>query len=174
MCGVEEGMNDPRAAYADFVRGSSTRLLRTAFLLVGDRSAAEDLLQDVLERVYVAWPRVEDPVAYAHRSLVRAAQNRWRTRVRRPEEPWGERDVAVHDPDLAQRDALLRALATLPRGQRAVVVLRFLEDLSTEQTARVLDCSIGTVKSQTSRALPKLRALLDPTTLATADENGTC
>jgi RNA polymerase sigma-70 factor (sigma-E family) len=155
------GVGDSRENFDAFVVGTSPRLLRTAFLLVGDRNHAEDLLQEVLEKMYVGWMRIDDPLAYAHRALVRRAQNRWRSRLRKPETTWGDRDVAVDPVDVEGRDALVRALLTLPHGQRAVIVLRYLQDLTTEQTARALGCSVGTVKSQTARALPRLRALLD-------------
>lgn len=152
------------ADYDVFVLGASPRLLRAAYLLTGDRGAAEDLPQDVLERLFVAWPRVQDPMAYAHRSLVHASTNRWRRRSRSRETPLSTtHDVPV--PDLtaagAERDRVVRALGQLPAGQRAVVVLRFLEDLSEAQTAAALGCSPGTVKSQCSRALHRLRDLLD-------------
>ena len=145
-----------------FVTGSSARLLRTAYLLVGDAGVAEDLLQDVLERMFVKWPRIRDPRAYAQRAIAHAATNRWRRRLRRPEVPLGSHDRAVPAAaDPLSLSPLMAALATLPAGQRAVVVLRYFEDLSTEQTAQALGCSVGTVKSQTARALPRLRVLLD-------------
>jgi RNA polymerase sigma-70 factor (sigma-E family) len=143
-----------------FVTGASPRLLRVAHLLVGDAATAEDLLQDVLERMFVRWSRIEDPAAYARQSLAHAATNRWRWRLRRPEVPLGRHDQAAPATESSVGSPLMRALSTLPRGQRAVVVLRFFEDLSTEQTAAALGCSVGTVKSQTARALPRLRALL--------------
>lgn len=148
--------------FDDFVVGASPRLLRVAYLLVGDVGAAEDLLQDVLERMFVRWSRVEDPQAYARQALTHAATNRWRRRQRRREAPLGGHDRAVTSPEPLSLSPLMSALADLPAGQRAVVVLRFFEDLSTEQTALVLGCSVGTVKSQTARALPRLRALLAP------------
>jgi RNA polymerase sigma-70 factor (sigma-E family) len=143
-----------------FVNGASTRLLRVAYLLVGDLATAEDLLQDVLERMYVRWSRIDDPPAYARQSLAHAATNRWRRRQRRPEVPLDRHDRAVHAQEPLSTSPLMAALALLPRGQRAVMVLRYFEDLSTEQTASALGCSVGTVKSQTARALPRLRALL--------------
>lgn len=150
-----------RDGFDDFVAAASTRMLRSAFLLVGDRGHAEDLVQEVLERMYVAWPRIDDPDSYSRRALVHRATNRWRARRRRPEVALAE----SHDrPSGAGFDAarldLVRALMALPAGQRAVVVLRFLDDLSVEQTAALLGCSTGTVKSQTARALPRLRGLL--------------
>jgi RNA polymerase sigma factor (sigma-70 family) len=109
---------------------------------------------------------VDDPLAYARRSLVNASANRWRWRARRREVPLTDsHDVVVADagPRHDQRDELIRAIAMLPARQRAVVVLRFLEDLTEAQTAVALGCSVGTVKSQTSRALARLRELVGTT-----------
>ena len=154
------------ADFTDFVRISSTGLLRTAVLLVGgDRGHAEDLLQGVLERMYPRWARIEGPPeAYARRALAHAAVNRWRSRRRRVAElPLWDDGPGPADPtgDLAAtvelRDALVRALLTLPARQRAVLVLRFLDDLAEEEVARALGCSVGTVKSQSSRGLARLR-----------------
>lgn len=159
-------MRERGADFDEFVAGAAARLSRMAFALTGDRGAAEDLVQDVLERLYVAWPRVQDPFAYARRALMNASTNRWRRRARRPEVRLSaSHDVAVDDatPATVQRDELVRAVASLPARQRAVVVLRFLEDLSEAETAAVMSCSTGTVKSQTSRALTRLRqTLTDP------------
>lgn len=155
---------DRGAGFDAFVVEASPRLLRTAFLLTGDRGAAEDLLQDVLERLYVAWPRVQDPDAYARRSLVHGSTNRWRRRERRPEARLSpSHDVAVPDVSSAsaERDRLVRALAQLPARQRTVVVLRWYADLSEAQTAEAMGCSTGTVKSQCHRALQRLRVLLE-------------
>ncbi len=160
------GSRERGADFDRFVTDTGARLLRTAYLLTGDRGAAEDLLQDVLERMYVAWPRVQDPLPYAHRALVQGAGNRWRSRARRPEAPLTAEHAAVvvdSGDAHAERDRLLRALAQLPARQRAVVVLRWFEDLSEARTAEVLGCSIGTVKSQSSRAEHRLRQLLDET-----------
>lgn len=151
--------------FDDFVRGSATRLLRTAVLLTGDRSAGEDLLQDVFERVYIRWRRIHTaPEAYARRALVNAAVNRWRSHLRRPEVGL----TASHDrptPDgadtLATRAGMMTVLQALPPRQRAVIVLRYYEDLTEAQTAEVLGCSVGTVKSQSHRALTKLRERLE-------------
>jgi RNA polymerase sigma-70 factor (sigma-E family) len=148
------------ADFDAFVTGASSRLLRFAYLLVGDVAAAEDLLQDVLERMYVRWSRIDDPMPYARRSIAHAATNRWRRRQRRPEVPLGRHDRPVAPSEPLRASPLMVALATLPAGQRAVMVLRYFEDLSTEQTAAALGCSIGTVKSQSARALPRLRELL--------------
>jgi RNA polymerase sigma-70 factor (sigma-E family) len=153
----------PDRGFDEFVRDRSTALLRTAVLLAGgDRGHAEDLVQGVLERMYVRWERIDGPPeAYARRALTHAAVNRWRTRGRRPEAslPAGTDRAGPDDPAAAVdlRDALVRALLTLPPRQRAVLVLRYLDDLPDEEVARALDCSVGTVKSQASRALAKLR-----------------
>ena len=152
--------------FDDFVAGWSARLLRAAYLLTGDRGLAEDLVQDVYERLYVAWPRVDDPGAYAHRTLTRQAINRWRSRSRRPaESAFGlEHDRPDQRADAADalhdRAVVLSALRTLTARQRAVVVLRFFADLSEADTAAAMGCSVGTVKSQTSRALARLRTAL--------------
>lgn len=145
-----------------------------AIALTGDRTAAEDLLQDVLERLYVAWPRVDDPSAYARRTLINASTNRWRRRGRRPERPLDEAPeplVADRTEEHGHRDELVRAVATLPARQRAVVVLRFLADLSEAETASALGCSTGTVKSQTARALISLRRIVgtDEASVPTVD-----
>lgn len=156
-------MSQRGAEFDEFVVASSQRLLRTAFALTGDRVAAEDLVQDVLEKLYVAWPRVDDPPAYARRALVNHSNNRWRTRGRRPESPLTEaHEISVADGTSRSddHDAVVRAITTLPARQRAVIVLRFLDDLSEHDTAVALSCSVGTVKSQTSRALAKLRDVL--------------
>jgi len=154
-----------RDDFADFVSADATRLMRIAYLLTGHHQAAEDLLQETLERVYVAWPRVDNPFAYARAALASRAASRWRDRARRREAPLTEAADVAHGADgperIAQRDELVRALARLGPRQRAAVVLRYLEDLSEAETAAALGCSVGTVKSQTSRALARLRAVLD-------------
>jgi RNA polymerase sigma-70 factor (sigma-E family) len=157
-------MRDVRGAeFDDFVRTRSVSLLRVAYLLTGDRHAAEDLLQEVLEQVYVRWRRVRTtPEAYARRALVNRAANRWRRRARRPESALGDLDPSTPDAtdDVALREAVVTALRAVPPRQRAAVVLRYLEDLSVAETAAALDCSEGAVKSHTSRGLAKLREAL--------------
>lgn len=157
-------------AYTAFVAGARPGLLRSARLLTtGDESRAEDLVQQVLVRLYVRWPSVagaDDPVRYAHRSLVNAFIDDSRRAHRRRE--WSSENPAVvevvasgdepFDPVLRQQ--VLRALASLPPGQRAVVVLRHWLDWSVEQTAHALNISTGSVKSQNHKALVALRALL--------------
>ncbi|MCO1579977.1 SigE family RNA polymerase sigma factor [Crossiella sp. SN42] len=151
-----------------FVETRSTALLRTAYLLcAGDRGAAEDLLQDVLERTYGKWRRINTaPEAYVRAALANAAANRWRHRSRRVREAPLEDGVPPslpgHEQQVADRDALLRALAELPHKMRTVVVLRYFDDLTEAQAAQALGCGVGTIKSQTSRGLARLRDLLDP------------
>ena len=136
-------------------------LVRLAFGLTGDRWAAEDIAQVTLARAYVAWRRVrraDDPDAYLRRILINASNRRFR-RHRVAELPGDLPETAVEGPaDLVgERAALLAALRQLPARQRAVVVLRYWEDLSDAQIAAALGCSPGTVRSQLSRALAKLR-----------------
>jgi RNA polymerase sigma-70 factor (sigma-E family) len=141
-------------------RGSA--LLGAAMLLAGSRAAGEDLLQAALERLVRHWSRVHgDKEAYLHRTLYHLAVDQWRLRRRRPEilaevEPPGQPDGtdAVH-----LRHALVQALATLPPRQRAVLVLRYWQQLSEAEAAEVLGCSVGTVKSTASRGLARLREL---------------
>jgi RNA polymerase sigma-70 factor (sigma-E family) len=156
-------------AFEGFVAGASARLLRTAYLLTGDRGHAEDLVQTALLRTARRWSRARrQPEAYARRVLVNLAKDRWRTRRRRVDEvavdPDVRGDVAATGGEgdaVLEREHLLAAVRTLPAGQRAVLVLRFFDDLSVAETAAALDCSEGTVKSQTSRALDRLRGVLD-------------
>ena len=157
-------------SFEEFVQACSPRLFRTALLLAGqDRAAAEDLLQLALERAYWHWGRVcrsGDPERYVRRILANAANDRWRRAVRRPERPLDSRhaDLVVADQadTVAERDFLIRALAGLPPRQRTVLVLRYYNDLSEAEIADVLGCSVGTVKSQASRGLARLRAVTGP------------
>ncbi|MFC6021175.1 SigE family RNA polymerase sigma factor [Plantactinospora solaniradicis] len=157
-------MRDSRGAeFDDFVRTRSVTLLRVAYLLTGDRHEAEDLLQEVLEQVYVHWRRVRTvPEAYARRALINRAASRWRRRARRPERALGDLDPSAPDgtENVLLRELVVAALRALPHRQRAAVVLRFLEDLSVADVAAALDCSEGAVKSHTARGLARLRAAL--------------
>ncbi|SDC83719.1 SigE family RNA polymerase sigma factor [Nocardioides lianchengensis] len=152
-------------SFETFVHDASDRLLRTAYLLTGDRGHAEDLVQTALLRTARRWSTARrDPAAYARRVVVNLAKDRWRDLRRRPGEAPLEVDVAVPVTDgVADRDRLLRAARQLPAGQRAVLVLRYFDDLSVADTAAALGCSEGTVKSQTARALDRLRSVLAPT-----------
>ncbi|MFI9783175.1 SigE family RNA polymerase sigma factor [Kitasatospora sp. NPDC051984] len=148
--------------YTAFVAAAWPRHLRTATLITGDRLRGEELLQDCLVKLYVRWHRMatDDPHAYLRRMLVNGHVSWWRRRRRET--------LTAELPDLPGRagdeygetDELHRALRSLPTRQRAVVVLRHLEDLSEKDTASVLGCSVGTVKSQHSRAMARLRTAL--------------
>ena len=156
------------AEFADFVRSSSAELGRVAWFLCGDRTRAEDLLQHAYLRTWSHWGRVRtgNPVAYTRRVLVNLAKDRWRDRARRVSEaPLTDTgDVADPSGDAGERSvlrqALLVAAAELPPRQRAVLVLRYFDELSVEETAAALGCSAGTVKSQTHHALNRLRERL--------------
>jgi RNA polymerase sigma-70 factor (sigma-E family) len=156
-------------SFEDFVRARSSSLLRTALLLVGqNRAEAEDLLQLALERAYRHWARIcrtDDPERYVRRILANASADRWRKIARRAEQamPAGYPGPTIpdHTAQFAEHDLLLRALAALPPGQRAVLVLRYFDDLSEADTAQMLGCSVGTVKSQAARALDRLRSTVD-------------
>jgi RNA polymerase sigma-70 factor (sigma-E family) len=154
-------------SFEDFVAALSGRLFTMALLLTGhQRAEAEDLLQDVLERAYRRWERIirnGDPDAYVRQMMVNGAVDRWRRARRRREEPLviERADFAARDQagDIADRDLLLRMLAELPARQRAVLVLRYFEDLTEAQIAAMLGCSVGAVKSQASRGLARLREI---------------
>ncbi|MFH8799645.1 SigE family RNA polymerase sigma factor [Streptomyces sp. NPDC017936] len=151
------------AQFQEFVRARWTRLVRTAYLLTGDAHHAEDLTQTALAKAYRSWRRIarsDSPEAYVRRMLVSCNSDRFRKRrvaealtAAPPETPG--RDEAVGQ--VEERGSLLAGLALLPAKQRAVVVLRYWEDLSEAEVAEVLGCSPGTVKSQASKGLAKLR-----------------
>jgi RNA polymerase sigma-70 factor (sigma-E family) len=153
-------------AFEAFVADASGRLMRTAYLLCGDSGHAEDLVQTALFRTARRWHRArQQPEAYARRVVVNLAKDRWRTLGRRPGEAAVALDTfdtaATGQEDLLERERLLAAIRRLPAGQQAVLVLRFLDDLSVAETAATLGCSEGNVKSQTSRALDRIRDVLD-------------
>jgi RNA polymerase sigma-70 factor (sigma-E family) len=154
----DSGSVGDRDGFRVFVARTSPALMRSAYVLTGDRGHAEDLLQAALWRVARSWAAIEGPPdAYAHRVLINLSRDRRRWLGRRA------RDAAVLDDVaavVAQRDWLVQGIRRLPRRQREVVVLRFLLDLSVEQTAAVLGATQGTVKSHSSRALSQLRELL--------------
>jgi RNA polymerase sigma-70 factor (sigma-E family) len=147
---------------ATLVAERGNALLATAVLLAGSRAAGEDLLQAALERLMRSWGRVrEDREGYLRRTMYNLAVDDWRRRRRRPEvlaavEPAGQPDGTD---TLALRQALVAALAKLPPRQRAVLVLRYWEQLSEAEAAKVLGCSVGTIKSTASRGLSRLREL---------------
>lgn len=143
-----------------FVVGRSPALLRTAYLLVQDDGLAEDLLQTALTKAWFAWKRIEDPEAYVRRIMVTTSASWWRRRWNRetPTEDPEERPAATGAEEPANAQDLWVAIGHLPRRQRAVVVLRYLEDRTEADTADLMGCSVGTVKSQCAKALAKLRS----------------
>lgn len=159
--------------FEQYVAARQAGLLRTAYLLTGHRHDAEDLVQSALMKVVPHWHRIEgDPDAYVRRVLVRENVSRWRRRRWREvlgAEARPAPEAAATDRDPGDRLDLLRALSALAPRQRAVVVLRFLEDRSVAETAAALGVGEGTVKSQTSDALARLRTLL-PGLVATASD----
>jgi RNA polymerase sigma-70 factor (sigma-E family) len=160
--------------FDEFVTASAPRLLRAAWLLTGDAHLAEDLVQTVLAKMWPKWHRLaeENPEAYARKALVNTFSSWWQRHWR------GE---VPHDvlPDVLTADvfaavdlerSLASALRSLPARQRSVVVLRYFEDLSVEETADVLGCRPGTVKSQAAKALRTLRGLLSVNSLVEGGE----
>ena len=150
---------EDEAEFDSFVVARSPALLRTAYLLVHDEALAEDLLQTALTKAWFAWKRIEgDPEAYVRRILVTTSASWWRRKWTHemPSADLPERATAATDEAAVWQD-LWNAIGQLPGRQRAVVVLRYLEDRTEAETARLLGCSLGTVKSQCSKALAKLR-----------------
>lgn len=149
--------------FTEFVHASWASLYRTAYLMLGDRAEAEDLVQTTLAKTYASWSKVRDVGAapgYARTVLVNTAASWFRKKSWRNERPTANLPDRAQETDLSDRPAVIDALAQLPPRQRAVIVLRYYEDLSVAQTASALGCSEGTVKSQTSDALNRLRGLL--------------
>jgi RNA polymerase sigma-70 factor (sigma-E family) len=156
---VEEDL----AAFTAFAAARYRSLARSAYLLVGDRGHAEDLVQAALYRTFTAWSRLHAPEAaesYTRTTMIRLA-GRWSRRRWRGEVPHAEPvTLSTACTAVDERALALRvALQSLPRTQRAALVLRFFDDLSEAETAKVLGCPPGTVKSRVSRGLERLRAL---------------
>lgn len=178
--GVAIGMRmDARdAEYADFVRSRTHALLRSAYLLTGDQHLAEDLVQEALARTHRAWARLEresNAEAYARKVMYHTQVSFWR-RPKVAEVLPGD-DLVAHagrhdDPadGAAHRLVLHRALLRLSARQRAVVVLRYLDDHTEQEAADLLGVSVSTVRTQCARALDRLRALVPDLRLAGADE----
>lgn len=154
--------------FVAFTRAHRADLVRTATLLcAGDVALAEDVVQQALTRLYLSWSRVRraaSPLAYARTTLTHAFIDETRRAHRRRETTYADPEPAhqatTEGPDVELRQVMLAALASLGPRQRAVVVLRHWHDLDVAETARILDCSTGTVKSQNARALAHLRAVL--------------
>ena len=151
--------------FRDFMRGRWSAMVRLAYGLTGDLGHAEDVAQAAFARAYASWSRVSrkgDPDAYVRRIVINENNSRFRRRrvaeslVDAVPEPSGPRSADTADA-LGDSEALMKALRRLGPRQRAVIVLRFWMDMSEAETAAALDCSVGTVKSQASRALAALR-----------------
>jgi RNA polymerase sigma-70 factor (sigma-E family) len=164
-------------SFREFVEHRSSALLKTAVLLSGgDRHTAEDLLQNALIKAAGRWHRIDEPEAYVRQILYRQQISRWRLK-------WPRREVSVAEPPEAgagvdsSSDAELRllmrgALARLTARQRTVLVLRYFEDLPEADVARILGCSVGTVRSTTHRSLARLRALAPELTALDPADSG--
>lgn len=154
--------------FRDYVAARQRTLLRTAWMLTGNQHTAEDLVQATLERVWPRWQRVTrdgDPDPYVRRVMINTYSSWWQ-RKWRGEQPTSDLpEAASGDDGFAQADladALRRIMPTLTVRQRAVLVLRYYDDLTEAATAQALGCSVGTVKSQTAKALARLRLMDDP------------
>lgn len=152
-------MGQPVTGFETWVAQRAPRLRRLAYLLTGDAASAEDLLQDTLVKLYLSWHRIEDRGsvdAYARTTMTRLNISRWRRTGRHETVVAHPPERAVADSHGEERDAMWQALSTLGERQRAVVVLRYYEQLTEREIADVLGCSLGTVKSQLHRGLRRL------------------
>jgi len=158
---------DPMLEYADFFEQQHRRALRLAYVMCGDNGNAEDIVAESFARMYPAWQKgqIDDPIAYLRRTIANQVRGSWRHKdVERRYESrvqvmWASETPGADD-SLAARDAVSIAMTSLPPKQRAVVALRYLEDLSEAETASLLDISVGTVKAHASRGLDRLREVL--------------
>jgi RNA polymerase sigma-70 factor (sigma-E family) len=161
-----------RAEFTEFASGRSGALIRLAYALTGDQHAAEDLLQTALMRAAGRWRRIHtDPEAYVRQIMYREQVSWWRRRVRLRETTMADPPDRLETPatSLEAKLDLQQALRALPAGKRAVLVLRYLEDLPEAQVADLLGCSVGTVRSQTHKAITQLRAVLAPPELTSSE-----
>lgn len=154
--------------FEEFARARTPAMVRSAWMLCGDAHEAEDLVQDTLAKVFVRWHApfrspIDDPVAYAQTALTRTflSSRRRRSSTERPTADLPDRPVADGSAAAELRIVLLDALAGLAPGDRAVLVLRYLEDLSVEETAARMGVSSGAVRNRSQRALVRVRPLLD-------------
>lgn len=173
-------MTDQREGFEEFARARTPVLVRSAWLLCGDAHLAEDLVQDTLAKVYVRWHApfrspIEDPVAYAQTALTRTflSSRRRRSSTERPYADPPDRPVADATGAAETRLALLGAMAGLAPADRVVLVLRYLDDLSVDETAERMGVSPGAVRTRSSRALQRLRPLLDHPLTATSERGTT-
>jgi RNA polymerase sigma-70 factor, ECF subfamily len=152
--------------FDEFMTSSWSSLYRTAVLMTGDAHLAEDLLQNTMGKVYKSWPRfsrVEHPRSYARTILANEVSSWWRKRSSSelPTEPWPEQtSTDGHDDRIAQADLMWQALRQLPARQRAVMVLRYYEDLTGAEIATALGISEGAVKAHAHQALRSLEGTL--------------
>jgi len=158
-------MTGTAAEFDEFVAARGRALMRTALLLTGDRGAAEDVVQHALMKAWLRWERIgglEHAEAYVRAIVVNTQRNWWRLRRsgETATDALPEGTAPDHAGDVSRRNDVLAALRTLPARQRAVVVLRYYEDMTEAQTAAALGCSVGTVKSQTARAFASLRRVM--------------
>lgn len=163
--------------FREFVLAQSPSLLGTAYVLTGDRGLAEDLLQVALLKTYRHWRDVQHsqhPQAYVRRVMANQRISWWRRRrVAESDAPLPDRAGPERSTGIEERDELWRALRKVPPRTRAVLVLRYWEDMSEADVARTLGCSVGSVKSQASRGLRRLRAVLDSDRQASENERAT-
>ncbi|MER6579483.1 SigE family RNA polymerase sigma factor [Nonomuraea sp. NPDC001023] len=158
---------DPQRDFTEFVVARSDRLIRLAYLLTGDQHAAEDLLQTALARTAGHWRRIRDsPEAYVRKVMYHEQVGRWRS------PRWSRERLVLEPPERAADDrtdevetrlTLAKALRVLPARKRAVLVLRYYEDLPESEVAAIMGCSVGTVRSQTHQAIVRLRELISDT-----------
>jgi RNA polymerase sigma-70 factor (sigma-E family) len=152
-----------RQDFTDFVATRSKGLIRLAYVLTGDQHAAEDLLQNTLVKAAANWGRIHTaPEAYVRRIMYREQASWLRRRARRQETAMAQVPelAGVDEVSVEARLALRDALLALPPRRRAVLVLRYLEDLPESQVAEILGCSVGTVRSQNHKAVAQLRRAL--------------
>jgi RNA polymerase sigma-70 factor (sigma-E family) len=155
---------DKDAEFEAYMAARQPSLLRTAYLLSGDRHTAEDLVQTALAKLYLSWDKVEKRElldGYVRRIIVNEHNSLWRRAWKRRElstDTLPDHHTVIDEHEHGQRDALWEFVQTLPRRQRAVIVLRYYEDLSEAEIAETLGISTGTVKSQASRALAAMRS----------------
>lgn len=168
-------------AFSEFVATRSAALFRFAYLIVGDHGLAQDLVQEALTKTYVAWPRLREVgkvEAYTRRAITTTYISWWRRKAWHAERPRDDvpdtsgPNRPGHDDGVVDRAWLWQELQALPPRQRAAIVLRYYEDLTEAQTAEAMGCAVGTVKSQVSQGLRRLRdrlgddvPLLPPTEL---------
>jgi RNA polymerase sigma-70 factor (sigma-E family) len=158
----ESGHGSDEAAFRDYVHDRETALLRTAFMLTGNKADAEDLVQAVLAKTYLAWGKINDRAAldnYVRRAMVNTHISWWRRRKLEeyPTDELPDQAIADHAGESDMAEVVRRALDRLPQRMRTAVMLRYFEDMTEPEIATALGISLGTVKSTVSRAVAKLR-----------------